>query len=156
MIDRPAPAETDDILRLIERAGVFTATDVECVRELLEDHFGRPDRTTYEFRVYRLDGRIAGMICYGPTPLTSGTFDLYWLAVGPEVRRRGVAQSLVADMEGEIRRRGARLLVVETSSSPEYQPAREFYLASGFQRQATIPDFYLPGDDLVVYTKRFN
>jgi ribosomal protein S18 acetylase RimI-like enzyme len=155
MIDRPSEADIPAILRMIREAGVFNAADVECVDELLDDYFHKPDHGGYEFIVYRQEGRPVGVACYGATPLTVGTYDLYWLCVAPEARRGGIARQLFGEMEADLRRRGARLLVIETSGVDGYRPAREFYLAAGCQRQATIPDFYAPGDDLVIYTKRY-
>lgn len=155
MIDKPTEADVADLVRMIERAGVFTSMDVDCVRELLDDYFHKPDRGGYEFLVYREAGRAVGMACYGATPLTEGTFDLYWLCVAPEARRGGIARQLFDAMEADLHRLGARLLTIETSGTDGYRPAREFYLAAGCQRQATIPDFYAPGDDLVIYTKRY-
>ncbi len=156
MIDTPAERDAAEIVGLIERAGVFGGADVDCVRELLDDYFHKPDHGGYEFIVARDGcGRLLGMACYGATPLTEGTYDLYWLCTAPEARRGGVARALLEAMEADLERRGARLLVVETSGSEGYAAARRFYLATGFQRQATIPDFYAPGDDLVIYAKRY-
>ncbi len=155
MIEKPTRDDVEEVVQLIGRAGVFGRADVECVQELLHDYFHLPDHGGYEFAVYRQDGHIVGMACYGPTPLTEGTFDLYWLCVAPESRRSGVGRALMAEVETNVRRLGARLLVVETSGTDLYLPAREFYLARGFQRQATIPDYYAPGDDLVLYMKRY-
>jgi len=156
MLDSPSPDDVEAIVGLIERAGVFGPMDVACVRELLDEYFGKGDHGGYEFLVFRRDGRVLGMACYGPTPLTEGTFDLYWLAVAPEARREGVGRALLDRAEADVRRRGARMLVVETSGTPSYEPARRFYLARGYHRQATIPDFYAPADDLVIYVKRFD
>jgi hypothetical protein len=44
-------------------------------------------------------------------------------------------------------------VVVETSSRADYAPTRAFYEHRGYTRAATIPGYYAPGDDLVVYTK---
>jgi hypothetical protein len=46
-------------------------------------------------------------------------------------------------------------LVVETSSRPDYSGTRHFYEARGYRQAATVADFYAPGDDRVIYTKRF-
>jgi len=58
---------------------------------------------------------------------------------------------------GEVERRlsadGRRLVVVETSSRADYTPTRGFYETRGYTRTATIPGYYAPGDDLVIYTK---
>jgi ribosomal protein S18 acetylase RimI-like enzyme len=156
MLDKPVEADNDEIARLVERAGVFGARDVACVRELLDSYFHRADRGGYEFVVYRQNGDLAGMACYGATALTEGTFDLFWICVAPEARREGIGHALLAEVEADIRRRGARLLVIETSGTAEYRAAREFYLAHGCRREAIIRDYYAPGDDLVVFTKRYN
>jgi GNAT superfamily N-acetyltransferase len=100
-----------------------------------------------------LDGRLSGWICWGPTPCTLGTYDLYWMAVDPALHGTGIGTALVEEMERRLRGR-ARLVVVETAGRPDYQPTRAFYEHRGYAATARIPDFYAPGDDLVVYTKR--
>jgi ribosomal protein S18 acetylase RimI-like enzyme len=99
-----------------------------------------------------IDGRLAGWICWGPTPCASGTYDLYWMAVDPALQGGGIGTALVREMEGRLAGY-ARLIVVETAGRPDYRPTRAFYQARGYRRTAVIPDFYAPGDDLVVYLK---
>jgi len=43
--------------------------------------------------------------------------------------------------------------VTETSSRGDYAPTRGFYEHRGYTRAATIPGYYAPGDDLVIYSK---
>ena len=97
---------------------------------------------------------LAGYVCYGPTPMTEGTWDLYWIATHPDARGRGVARALVDRMEGELRAVGARLVRVETSQQEAYGAAHAFYAAIGYPITARIVDFYKPGDDLLILTKR--
>ncbi len=99
-----------------------------------------------------LDGQLVGWICWGPTPCTLGTYDLYWMAVDPRAQSAGVGTALVREMEGRLAG-SARLIVVETAGRPDYRPTRAFYEARGYRRAAVIPDFYAPGDDQVVYLK---
>jgi ribosomal protein S18 acetylase RimI-like enzyme len=99
-----------------------------------------------------IDGRLVGWICWGPTPCTLGTFDLYWMAVDPAVHDAGVGTALMREMEGRLAG-SARLIVVETAGRPDYRPTCAFYEARGYRRAAVIPDFYAPGDDQVVYVK---
>lgn len=99
-----------------------------------------------------VEGRLVGWICWGPTPCTLGTYDLYWMAVDPRVQRVGVGTVLIEAMERRLTGH-ARLIVVETAGRPGYAPTRAFYQARGYRPTARIPDFYAPGDDLVVYTK---
>src|SRR6185436_6001629 len=86
----------------------------------------------YEFVGAFDDGRLVGYACFGPTPATDGTFDLYWLAVEPAAQGRGIGRALVRDVEAKLIHRGGRLLVVETSSRPDYETTRQFYTRSGY------------------------
>ena len=102
-----------------------------------------------------VDGRLAGWICWGPTPCTLGTYDLYWMAVDPSVQGSGVGTALISEMERNLEGT-ARLIVVETAGRPDYSATRAFYAARGYRATATIPDFYGPGDDQVVFVKSVN
>jgi GNAT superfamily N-acetyltransferase len=98
------------------------------------------------------NGRLAGWICWGPTPCTLGTYDLYWMAVDPALHGAGVGTALLHAMESRLDG-VARLIVVETAGRADYEPTRGFYEARGYRAVSRIPDFYAPGDDQVVYTK---
>jgi ribosomal protein S18 acetylase RimI-like enzyme len=115
----------------------------------------QPDHPDYRILVAEKDRRIVGYVCFGPTPMTEGTWDLYWIASGPEVRGKGVGSALVSAMEGELRRKNARLMRVETSASEAYGPTRGFYEAMKYREEARFRDFYKPGDDLIILSKRF-
>jgi GNAT superfamily N-acetyltransferase len=99
-----------------------------------------------------VDGRLVGWICWGPTPCTVGTYDLYWMAVEPAAQGAGIGTALLEEMERRLAG-VARLIVVETAGRPDYAPTRAFYQARGYRPAATIPDFYAPGDDQVVFVK---
>ncbi len=100
-------------------------------------------------------GTLAAWICWGPTPCTVGTWDLYWMAVDPALHGAGLGTALLAEMERRLAGR-ARLIVVETAGRVDYAATRAFYEARGYAAVARIPDFYAPDDDLVVYVKRLN
>ena len=102
-----------------------------------------------------LDGRLVGWICWGPTPCTLGTYDLYWMAVDPGCQRAGVGTALLVEMERRLAGL-ARLIVVETAGRDDYAPTRAFYQSRGYHPTATIPGFYAPGDDQVVFVKNVN
>ena len=109
----------------------------------------------YEFvGAFGDDGQLVGYACFGPTPATDGTWDLYWLAVDPGVQRSGVGRALVRWVEGELTSRGGRLLVVETSSRADYERTRRFYARGGFTESARVRDFYAPADDRIILTTR--
>lgn len=100
------------------------------------------------------EGGIVGYACYGPTPMTENAFDLYWIASSPEVRGQGIGAQLISSMEGDLRRRKARLIRVETSATEAYGPTRGFYASMKYGEEARLRDFYKQGDDLIILTKR--
>jgi ribosomal protein S18 acetylase RimI-like enzyme len=138
-------------LEEITRAtGIFRENETAVALEVFDAAVaGSPDYTAL---AADLDGRLAGWICWGPTPCTVGTYDLYWMAVDPVVQGTGIGSALLMEMERRIAGT-ARLIVVETSGRPDYQPTRSFYQARGYRIGAIIPEFYAPGDDQVVYVK---
>ncbi len=133
---------------------VFSQEEVECVDELWGEYRALgAEHSGYYFIVEKEDGQVLGYACYGPRALTDRTYDLYWIAVGPNARRGGVGRGLLAATEAAVRSLGGRLLIVETSGLPKYEPTRAFYLATGYILEATLKDFYRDGDDLVIFTK---
>jgi ribosomal protein S18 acetylase RimI-like enzyme len=50
----------------------------------------------------------------------------------------------------------ARLLLIETSSQPRYEPTRGFYERHGYREVARVPEFYAVGDDRVIFAKRIH
>ena len=153
MIDRATPSDCDQVLDITAHIDIFSVTDKECVQELWDAYIDHGLDSGYIFDVYRENGQALAYVCYGPTPLTVGTWDIYWLAVSPPQRRRGLARALLTSAEEQIARQGGRLIVIETSGTNDYRGTRRFYMACGYRRQAVIRDFYAPGDDLVIYGK---
>ena len=138
---------------LLRRIETFTADEVDCALELI-DGASQPSNKDYQVLVAARDGKIVGYVCYGPTPMTDGTFDLYWIASDPQVRGQGVGAALVSAMEGDIRRRKGRLIRVETSAMEAYGPTRGFYAAMQYKEESRFRDFYKPGEDLIILAKR--
>ena len=138
---------------LLRRIETFTADEVDCALELI-DGASQPNSKDYQVFVAARDGKIVGYVCYGPTPMTDGTFDLYWIASDPNVRGQGVGAALVSAMEGDIRRRKGRIIRVETSALEAYGPTRGFYAAMQYKEESRFRDFYKPGEDLIILAKR--
>ena len=106
------------------------------------------------WRVARDAGAVVGFAYAEPELYTNGAWNLRALAVQGAWRRRGVAQALLAALEAELRRDGARVLVVDTSDAPDTEPARALYRRQGYGEGATIPEFWGPGEAKVTVWKR--
>ena len=148
---RPLSAADRRRIEEITRAvRVFRDDEVPVALEVFDGAVaGSPDYVALGATV---DERLVGWICWGPTPCTLGTYDLYWMAVDPAAQAAGIGTALLREMEGRLAG-SARLIVVETAGRPDYRPTRAFYEARGYRKAAIIPDFYAPGDDQVVYVK---
>lgn len=116
----------------------------------------QPNNPDYSILVAERDNRIIGYVCYGPTPMTDGTYDLYWIASDPEVRGQGVGASVISAMEADLRRRDARIIRVETSATEAYGPTRGFYASMKYTEESRFRDFYKAGDDLIILGKRLH
>ncbi len=152
------PADVSALVDLVVASGVFRPEEVEVAREVLETCASKGEASGYFCRVAAEawgpgEALPEGFACWGPTPCTEGTFDLYWLVVHPRAQGRGAASRLLAEAEGDVVRRGGRQLIAETSSTDLYAPARAFYESRGFRAAARVPDFYRVGDAKVIYAK---
>jgi ribosomal protein S18 acetylase RimI-like enzyme len=145
--------DRQDIYDILISTGFFTAAEMDVAMELIDTYLTKPDQKDYIVQVAEEMKKICGYMCYGPTPVTSGTFDLYWIAVHPAFQNQGIGKTLLNFLEQEIARVQGRLIIIETSSQKKYEPTQAFYLRSGYQLAARIKDFYQPGDDRMIYTK---
>jgi GNAT superfamily N-acetyltransferase len=144
------------IFALAESETLFNHQDYTTVKELFDDYIQRSDHNGYYFLSAMKDDQLTGFACYGPTPLTEGTFDLYWIDVGDRWKGKGIGKQLMAAVLEAVRVTGGRLMVLDTSGRPDFAPTRAFYERSGFHRTATVPDYYAAGDDLVIYSYRLS
>ena len=146
----------DDVRAILEETGVFREDEVAVALEVLDAWFDHPGQDYTAVGAFSHDGKLLGYACYGPTPCTLGTWDLYWIAVAPRTQRTGVGTRLLQEVERRLARDSARLVLIETSSQPVYEKTRRFYLRHGYPEVARVPDFYSEGDDRVIYAKRIH
>jgi ribosomal protein S18 acetylase RimI-like enzyme len=150
MVARDKPALT----RILRNTPEFKSFEVVVAEEVIDSYLGDPRGSGYFVLIAEGDGEVAGYICYGETPLTVGTWDIYWVAVDREKRGRGIGEALSETAETAIKKAGGRLAIIETSSTPLYENTRNFYQHRGYETVARIPDFYMPGDDKLILQKK--
>jgi ribosomal protein S18 acetylase RimI-like enzyme len=148
--------DRERVLDIIRSTGMFTADEVRIAAELIDITLDQPGQRDYAVVVVEdADGGVVGYLTYGPTPLTVGTYDLYWMAVSPDAQGRGFGRELVVWLEKTLSEAGGRLILIETSSQPKYEKTRKFYLGLGYEEASRIPDFYRAGDSRITYVKYF-
>ena len=147
-------ADKSRITKILRSTREFKPFEVEVAEELIDSYLEDPVGSGYHILVAEVNSTVTGYICYGPTPMTEGTWDIYWEAIAPEKQGRGIGSALMKSAEKEIVRAKGSLAIVETSSTPLYEKTRNFYLGQGYEVICRIPDFYAPGDDKLILQKR--
>lgn len=164
------PKDRPRVRVILEATRLFRAEEVDVAIELFDSVFGTsigvdaaspattvnpPASSDYFFLgAFTPEEELAGFACYGPTPGTDRTYDLYWIAVDPAVQGSGSGTILLNEVERRLKGLNARMLVVETSSRSDYGNTRGFYIQRGYVEAARARDFYAPADDRITYTKR--
>ncbi|MFZ5563316.1 MAG: GNAT family N-acetyltransferase [Thermodesulfobacteriota bacterium] len=123
--------------------------------ELVSERLDKGPASGYDF-VFCEDesGRLLGYACFGPVPCTRSSFDLYWIAVHPDLQKNGMGRALMAEAEQRIVRAGGTKVYVDTSGRPQYEATRRFYERCGYARVAELTDFYGPADGKVIFEKK--
>src|SRR3954468_17100543 len=146
------------VFRILENAGNFTPQEVATALELIDEWLELGEHSgylTYVLEAEAEDSReVLGYVCFGPTPLTESTYDLYWIAVDKSKHRGGVGKRLLKFTEEEIVRRGGSMLLVETSSQETYGGTIQFYEKTGYELVGKIKDYYRTGDDKLIFMKK--
>jgi ribosomal protein S18 acetylase RimI-like enzyme len=148
------PEDRDAINSILIETQMFTNDEIAVALELTDAVLFNKTQKDYIIHIAELEGKTVGYICYGPTPVTVGTYDIYWIAVAPHIQKRGVGRKLVSYVEDEIASKNGRLIIIETSSQHKYEPTRNFYIRTHYTMEARIKDFYSEGDDRLIYVKR--
>ena len=147
-------ADKPSIIKILRSTPEFKPSEVAVAEEVIDDYLEDTVSSGYHILVAEVNSNVAGYICYGPTPMTEGTWDVYWEAVDQEWQGRGIGSALMKSAEKEIVRAEGRLTIIETSSIPAYEKTRHFHLSHGYEIICRIPDFYAPGDDKLILQKR--
>ena len=151
MIRPSTPADADRLIALTEATGFFRPPEVKDFRDVLDEYFeGEAGHACYTSEG---EAGIDGYVYLAEAELAERAWYIWWMAVDPSTQGRGVGRELLRFAEDEARRRGGRVMFIETSGMPSYEPTRRFYLKNGYDREAVLRDYYRDGDDLVIFRK---
>ena len=145
--------DRESVRRLCELSGFFSAEEVDIAVELVEEHLAKGVASGYHFLFAQHGDTVVGFASYGPIPGTESSWDLYWMAVEEKKRGQGLGRKLHSEVERRIALLGGRRLYAWTSSRDQYLPTRKFYERLGYSQEATLRDYYKPGEHLVIYVK---
>jgi len=146
--DKPA------MIKLLRASGACSAQEIAVAEDRIDLYLQDSGQTEYRVMIITHEaGGVAGHLCYGPTPLTKGTFSLYWIVVAPSQQKRGLGTQLLSWMEKKVEEEHGRVLIIVTSSQDKDEANRRFYLNLHYQECARIAGFYQPGIDRIIFMK---
>lgn len=125
----------------------------EMLEDMISDYFNNPETTQIWFTAVRDEVPISIGFC-APEQLTTGTFNLYAIGVLNTLQGQGIGSQMMDYLEDTLRKKGHRILIVETSGTADFELTRTFYLKKNYTLEATIRDFWMEGDDKVIFWKK--
>lgn len=127
----------------------------ELLDEMIADYFENPASEDLWFTAIQ-DNQAVGVGYCAPEKLTEGTYNLYAIGVLNAVQGNGIGSEMMDYIEKDLKSKGHRILIVDTSGSDEFRLTRRFYEKLRYTQEAVIRDFWNEGDDKVIFWKRLN
>jgi D-alanine-D-alanine ligase len=147
------PADREAVGRLVRATGFFSEEEAGIAEELVDERLAKGEASGYLFLFAEEGGRLLGYTCFGPIPGSVHSYDLYWIAVDPDERGKGLGKKLMAESERIMAGRGGKRVYADTSSRPQYEPTRSFYHSCGYLQATVLADFYAPADGKTIFVK---
>ena len=145
MIKETVVADIPALQQVVRETGLFPA-------EMLPDMLA--DAEDAVWLTCHVSDQPAGFCFAKPEMLADGVWNMLALGVLPSRQGQGIGNALVTALEKKLGEEGQRILIVDTSSTAEFAPARAFYLKAGYVQEARIRDDWAEGDDKVTFRKR--
>lgn len=145
-------ADIPAITRVATASGLFTKDQLTLVHQMVMSALADSSSSS-PFWLVRDHVTVQAIAYSEPERMTDGTWNIQLIAVSPECQRSGIGRHMLADVEQQLRDRGARVVLVETSGTDDLGYVRGFYASSGFTKEARIREFYAEGVDKVTYRK---
>lgn len=148
------PADRPAFERILASSGFFYDFEIEVALSLADETFQQGQEKSGYYWVRLLEeGEVIGFANFGPNPSSVHSWDIYWMAIQQEHRSKHYGSVILRETEERIRSVGGKIAWIETSGRPLYEPTRQFYLKNGYELEATLREFYGPGDPKLVYRK---
>lgn len=147
------PIKKSDLPALKEVLDTIELFPSEYLDGMIADYLDNSESEDIWFTSTEGEKPISLAYC-APEKFTEGTFNLYAIGVKKDCQGKGLGGKMMDYLEKELKSAGNRVLIVETSSSPDLELTREFYPKQGYKQVAVLPDFWTEGEDKVIFWKK--
>lgn len=152
---RPATAaDLDVFIRLGVRSGLFPEDQTAALRDAMLGVLSGNAGPDHRAAVLEEGGVAVGVVYFALDAMAAGKWDVWMIAVDPDVQRRAHGSRLLEHAERAATAAGGRLVLIDTSSLARFDPARAFYARHGYAEVARIADYYRDGEARVTVAKR--
>jgi GNAT superfamily N-acetyltransferase len=148
------PEDRKKIEEILRSTGYFYEFEIEVALDIADETLakGYEDSGFCWMKVTDGNGMVA-FANYAKNSFSIHSWDLYWIAVHQDSRNNKFGSLLLKAIEEDVKASGGKILWVETSGRPLYASTENFYRRNGYSLQASLKDFYAPGDPKQVYSK---
>jgi len=134
--------------------GYFYDFEIRTALELADETISSGmERSGYYWFKAMEGSEVLAFANYGQNEFSTHSWELYWIAVHQDFRNRKIGKALLKAIEEKVKQAGGKILWIETSGRPLYAPTEEFYKRNGYELQASLKDFYGPGDPKQIYAR---
>lgn len=142
------------IEEILRSSGFFYEFEIQTALEIADETLEKGvEKSGYYWLKIVDDDGFAGFVNYGKNAFSTHSWDLYWIAIHQNSRKRNLGTMLLKAVEDDVRERGGKILWIETSGRPLYASTESFYKKNGYLLQASLKEFYGPGDPKQIYSK---
>lgn len=148
------PDDKERIEEILRSTSFFYDFEVETALEIADETLSKgSEGSGYYWIKASDDNGLIAFANYGKNAFSTHSWDLYWLAVHQNSRNKKLGSKMLLEIENDVRELGGKILWIETSGRPLYAPTEAFYQRNGYILQASLKDFYGPGDPKQIYSK---
>ena len=113
----------EPIYNLLESSGFFYEYEINiCMKMMEETLYGEEQEDDYTWMIAESNDTIIGFVCYGKNPLSTHSWDVYWIAIDKKYKDRGIGSILLKDCEKKILMSGGEYIWIETSGRSKIYP----------------------------------
>jgi GNAT superfamily N-acetyltransferase len=160
-ISAPKVQDTQKLLDIAVSTGLFTPAEAEdLLGQVLSDYFN--EKLGQGHRIFAIydaaSEEPAGWTYFAPTPHAPGVYDVWWIGIIKAQHGKGLGTQLLHFIEANVTQHDAeaRMVIIETSSRPEFAPTRAFYRKRGYKQCGEIPNFYDIEDNKIIFAKELH